>query len=371
LLHSLLYFNVGGEESSIKCRILTVEMAGRKTKKIEEMIVLRKGKVLALILASICIFSFTATSCGSKVNNSKKSITVAGVVFQEDQFMQMLNAGYKAAAKDEGVNYVAGNSSNDVGKEAQLVQTYVAEGLSGIDIAPLNPDTSLAALKAADKAGVKISVTNIVLNNAPFVVGSNASDNKQLGNAVGKEAHEFIASKLGGKANVAILEFKSQFPAISTERVDGFKEALSGLDIKYVADQDAWVQDAAVQKASEILTAHPEVNIIYGANDGGTIGSVMAVRNKGMAGKTFVYGIDVGLQQIDMLKASDNVMQAVEGQDPYTLGYNSMKVLIDAIKTGKEPMKGKDVIVPGVTLNRSNTDAIDKYQAQLTVRLGS
>jgi simple sugar transport system substrate-binding protein/ribose transport system substrate-binding protein len=89
----------------------------------------------------------------------------------------------------------------------------------------------------------------------------------------------------------------------------------------------------------------------------------MAVKNAGLAGKCFVFGIDTGDQQLAMLRDRDNILQAVTGQDPYTQGYNAMKVLIDAIN-GKDisATKGKTIIVPGLLVSRNDPAGIDAFE---------
>jgi simple sugar transport system substrate-binding protein/ribose transport system substrate-binding protein len=96
----------------------------------------------------------------------------------------------------------------------------------------------------------------------------------------------------------------------------------------------------------------------------------MAVKNAGLAGKCFVFGIDTGDQQIAMLRDSDNVLQAVTGQDPYTQGYNAMKVLADAIN-GRDVSKtqGKTVIVDGLLVSRSNPAGIEQFEKELAAKL--
>jgi len=61
---------------------------------------------------------------------------------------------------------------------------------------------------------------------------------------------------------------------------------------KIVADQDAWLAEQAVKKVGDILTANPHVDIIWAANEGGTVGAVMAVKNAGKAGRVAVFGTD-------------------------------------------------------------------------------
>jgi simple sugar transport system substrate-binding protein/ribose transport system substrate-binding protein len=300
-----------------------------------------------------------------------KETVVAGIVFQEDQFMKLLSLGYADAAKDAGVRLLQGNTGNDQAREAELINTYVAQGVAGLAIAPLNQETSIPVLEKAS-ATMKIATTNVSLTNAPFIVGGYTSDNENLGATSGAAAGNFIKANLGGKAKIAILQFKSQLPIQSADRVNGFIDAVKKIcpDVEIVADQDAWLQDRAVQVGGDILTAHSDVNIIFGANDGGTIGSVMAVKNAGLAGKCFVFGIDTGDQQLAMLRDSDNVLQAVTGQDPYTQGYNAMKVLIDAIN-GKDfsATKGKTIIVNGLLVSRDNPSGIDAFEKDLAAKI--
>lgn len=298
--------------------------------------------VLSLVVA-LSLSGFT-------YSKPKSKLVVAGVVFQEDQFMKSLSQGYKDAAKKAGVKCLTGNTSNDQAKEAELITTYMAQNVDGLAIAPLDPKTSSVTLKKANAKGMKIAITNIDLSSAPYIVGGYTSDNKNIGAGSGAAAVKFIKAKLGGKANIAILQFKSLLPAQSKARVDGFKSEVSklGATVKFVADQDAWLQDKAVGVVSDMLTAHPDINVIFAANDGGTKGAVAAVKNAGLAGKVFVFGIDVDPQVIQMIKSPDNILQAANGQDPYTMGYKAMETLIKSLTGGNvSATKGKTIIVPG------------------------
>lgn len=314
---------------------------------------MKKAKnILVIALTIVVTLSLTAFAAASK---PKSKLVVAGVVFQEDQFMKSLTQGYVDAAKKAGVKCLTGNTSNDQSKEAELITTYMTQKVDGLAIAPLDPKTSELTLKKANASGMKIAITNMDLSSAPYIVGGYTSDNKNIGAGTGKAAAKFIKAKLGGKANIAILQFKSQVPAQSKARVDGFKGEVSklGAGVKFVADQDAWLQDKAVGVVGDILTAHPEVNVIFAANDGGTKGAVAAVKNAGLAGKVFVFGIDVDPQVIAMIKSSDNILQASNGQDPYTMGYKAMETLIKSLTGGNvSATKGKTIIVPGKLVSR-------------------
>lgn len=350
-----------------------------------------KRKIVAIVVTA-AMLSASVMGCGNKKQDSKdssadttkteetgdskekagKDIKVAGIVFQEDQFMMLMQQGYQAAADKYGVDCMLANTNNDQAKEAELISTYTTQKIDGIAISPLNEQSSIQNLKAANEKGLEIAVGNTKLADAPFVCGGYTSDNYNLGELTGKEARKFIEEKLGGKARVAVIQYKSQLPEQSTDRMNGFLDQLDGLDIEVVADQDAWLQDTAVQTVSDILTANEAsggVDIIWAANDGGTIGATMAVKNAGKAGKTFVFGTDAAEQQADMIKSDDNILQCVTGQDPYQIGYNTMEALIKTIQ-GEKGEYGKEVIVPGIVLSREDLPAVDAFQKDLAEKMG-
>jgi len=90
-------------------------------------------KIIALLLSGMMTLSMTA--CGSKPAEfqsaptksetpeasseaapADKEITVAGVVFQEDQFMKLMQMGYEEAAKNLGVKCLVSNTNNEQAK---------------------------------------------------------------------------------------------------------------------------------------------------------------------------------------------------------------------------------------------------------------
>jgi sugar transport system substrate-binding protein len=310
-------------------------------------------KTIAIVLSIMLVLAMVVPAAAAVKPTNK--IVVAGVVFQNDQFMKSLTQGYIDAAKKAGVKCLTANTDNDQAKEVELVNTYISQKVDGLAIAPRDPKTSEPALKKANSKGMKIAITNMDLSSAPYIVGGYTSDNKNIGAGVGAAAAKFVKEKLGGKAKIGILQFKSQVPAQSKARVDGFKSAFKDMPgVEFVADQDAWLADKAVGVAGDMITANPEMNIIFGANDGGAKGATMAVKNAGKAGKVFTFGVDVDQQVIDFIKSSDNILQAANGQDPYTMGYKAMETLIKAIQGKAITTKGKTIIVPGKLVDRSN-----------------
>jgi ABC-type sugar transport system substrate-binding protein len=107
-----------------------------------------------------------------------------------------------------------------------------------------------------------------------------------------------------------------------------------------------------------MLTAHPEINLVWAANEGGTVGAVTAVVNKGKAGSVFVFGTDMSEQIGTFLLASDDVLQAVTGQKPFEIGQRALTAAIDAL--AKKPVE-KKVALPGILFSRHQSNEVKKY----------
>ena len=146
-------------------------------------------------------------------------------------------------------------------------------------------------------------------------------------------------------------------------RVAGFKEEVTRLPgVSIVAEQDAWLAEQAVKKVGDILTANPDVTILWAANEGGTVGAVMAVKNSGKAGSVAVFGTDTGEQLADFLLSDDGILQAITGQRPFEIGSLAVESAVRAVK-GEAP--ASHVSLPGLLLSRNNRAEVQAFKDRL------
>jgi len=290
---------------------------------------------------------------------------IAGVVFQQDQFFNGIELGMKAAAaKAGGVELLLANTEGRPEKEASLIDTYISRGVKAIVISPISPKGSIPALKRASDQGIKVIAYNTFNMDWDFLAANLSSNQADLGGTTGKAAAAFIKDKLGGKAKIGLLGFRSQGAEASDLRTNSFLDAAKagGNEITIAAQQDAWLAERAVSVARDVITANPDINIIYAANEGGTVGAVQAVRNAGKEGKIFVFGIDGSEQLADFLLDKDNVLQAVTAQQPFVMGSQALEAALNVID-GKPVDKNANVAVLG--LNRADPAAVQTYKDEL------
>jgi ABC-type sugar transport system substrate-binding protein len=318
---------------------------------------IRKIFLLALIL----VVGFTFNSCSTKEKEPGKK-RIAGIVFQEDQFFRLVLFGMRDAAKRNNVELLEANSANKPDKEDQLISTYIASNVDAIAIAPLSAKSSVAALERAHQKGITVVTHNMTLEST-LAAASIESDQFDIGASTGKAARAYIETRLGGRAKVAIIAFLSQLPEQSSLRTNGFKSEVTKLPgVTIVSEQDAWLAEQAVKKVGDVLTANPGVNVVYAANEGGTVGAVMTVRNSGKAGKVAVFGTDTSEQLADFLLDDSNILQAITGQRPFEIGSMAVEAAVKVLKGEKVE---KTVSLPGFLLTRERPAEVQQFKDRL------
>ena len=112
-----------------------------------------------------------------------------------------------------------------------------------------------------------------------------------------------------------------------------------------------------------MLTAHPEIQVIWACNEGGTIGATQAVKQAGKAGKVFVFGYDGSDQLTSMILSADNILQGAVAQDPYNMGYKAVEALVSMLE-GKDrcPTRARSPSSTAPTSAASDPDAVKKWR---------
>ena len=313
----------------------------------------RVAQGLALAFAAL-----VAGCGGAQEAPETKKPKIAGVVFQEDQFFRLIQFGMQDAADRAGVELLLANSANKPDKEIQLVNTYIARGVDAIVISPLSAKASATALERARSKGIAVVTYNTTVEG-DIPVSYVESDQADLGRQTGLVARRYIEEKLGGKAKIATLAFKSQLAEQSDARRNGFVDVVGQLPgVEFVAEQDAWLPEMAIKKAGDILTANPDIDIIWSANEGGTVGSVMAVKNAGKQGEVVVFGTDASEQLVEFALSDDGILQAITTQTPFELGVKSVELAVAALRGQQVEAK---VVMDGVLIAREDPEGVRAF----------
>lgn len=328
----------------------------------------------ALLVLSACGSTEEASDAGSTdatasetsaeasaEESAAEALTIGLVIPQGDKYFQGIQDGMEQAAAAEGNTIIVVNTNNDAATEATQVQNLIQRGVSAIVMQPATSSAgSIATMKSVTDAGIPLICFGNCTGEAAspdLVKGVVQSDNTALGTGTGEYAAQYINENLGGKAVIGILNCDSF--EVCKLRKQGFKDALAaaGVTAEFVADQEGYLADKATPIATNMLSANPNINVMWSANEGGTIGIVTAVTQAGSA--IPVFGTDISDQLAEELLNPESVLQATTGQNSIGTAESAYKQAITAIQGAvNDPF---EIGVPGVTYTKSDLDAVKAY----------
>jgi simple sugar transport system substrate-binding protein len=227
---------------------------------------------------------------------------------------------------------------------------------------PTADEASVATMKAIKDAGIAlICYGNCIgpTTDPNLVDGVIQSDNTALGTGTGEAAAKYINEKFGNTVKLAILN--CDIASACKLRKAGFLAALknAGITPTIVTDQEGYLVDKATPVATDILTAHPDVQVIWASNDGGTAGATIAVQQAGK--KVPVFGTDISTQLAQFVLADDGILQATTGQDPVGTAQGAYQMAKKVLGGGKnDPFS---VELPGIVYDRADTKTTEDFLA--------
>lgn len=301
---------------------------------------------LAIPVAVLVCAAFVMPACKRAGDNANKMPTIAVIPKGVSNFFwQSVKAGADAAGKEAGVKiYWKGPTiENDVSSQINVVEDAITSRVDGIAIAPSHRDSLIAVIERAQREGIPVTIFDSGIGTEKYV-SYVATDNLQGG----VMAAERMGEKLGGKGKVAVLGLKAG--SVSTdERERGFQDTIKQKfpGIQIVAFQyGEGNRSISIDRATDILTVHPDVDGFFASNEPSTVGAAQAVKQKGLASKVVLVGFDSSPNLVEDLKVG--VIDSLIIQNPYRMGYDGVKTLVEKLN-GKEPQRRIDTGVKLVT----------------------
>jgi simple sugar transport system substrate-binding protein len=243
--------------------------------------------------------------------------------FPVDFYSTMVDAA-KTWSKDHSdveMIFGQGTSGTDDEGEINAIESMVTQGVKAIVITPTSPNVQDALQKAVD-GGIKVILVD---NDIPGWAGKTAlvaTDNLAGGVLAGK----YVASQLKAGDTVAVLEGVAGAPSLQ-QRVDGFKQGLgTGFQIVSSLPTDC-DQTKGHDAAQDILTAHPDVTLIYGACGPPILGALESIKSAGTATKAV--GFDAGPDEVKAIVAGTELGSVA--QFPAKMGSMGAQAALDAV----------------------------------------
>jgi len=244
------------------------------------MLKLRKSFFVIFLVFSLVAMAGSLFAGGKTEGAGEKKLVVGYVVnYMSHEWYQNICNGARDRAAELGVDLKIADASLDVSKQISAAENFITQKVDVLALTPVDAKALGPVVKQAEKAGIPVITESNVVEGAKTYVGiSNQVGGRKAGEWFVKYAKE---NKIDPKILIVGLpNFED-----CRQRVAGFKEALAASDLKYQIVQEVdgqGLKEKALAVSQDALTAHPEVNVIFGINDDSTTGGMAAYKAAGL-----------------------------------------------------------------------------------------
>jgi ribose transport system substrate-binding protein len=298
---------------------------------------MRRGRLrLLAAIATLPLLGIAACSSGTSTSPNAagspgKALTIAVVPKAIGfDYWTHVEAGAKCAAAKLGkvtIDWNGVSAETDVTGQVSMLNGYIDRGVDGLVYAATDVKALLPVTARAQSA--HMPVYNIDSGTTPQQVPLFATDNLKGA----RDVAALMGTYLKGHGNVAIIEFQ---PGTMTDnqRKQGFVQGLTQYPgMHLVADQpDQSDASRALTVTNNILTAHPNLNGIFGSNEPSVIGASQAVRQRHLSGKIVMVGWDAAPDEVAALQSGE--ISALIVQNPFRMGFDSVIAMTEHIRKG-------------------------------------
>jgi ribose transport system substrate-binding protein len=335
-------------------------------------------KRLGLVFGVIAITALSV-SCGrsapappaSGATNEPMSAGFKVVVIGKSvhPYWSNVEEGVQAAAKDLGLTedqvvfFVS--PTEDIAKQIETMETYIAQGVTGIAIAPSDPNALEPAMRKAANAGIIVTTldTPPIENSVSLVyIGT---DNYAAGYVAGEEMKKLLPQ--GGAVGIC----RGSDTALNAlQRTDGFLDAIEGSGIQALEPvNDREDAALALELANSVLSVNPDLAGAFGVYAYNGPAWATAIREAGRVNETKLVCFDATTDIINGIK--EGVIDATIAQREFDMGYKSVQIIYLIAAEGQDTAFSKMGVVNGVI--DTGVDVIiqanlKEYEMQLDVK---
>ncbi len=275
---------------------------------------------------SAALIALVSLSCSNQ-DASESQRTVIAVIPKSTAhvYYQAVHAGALTAANkyDVDIEWMGPPLETMKAQQISIVEDFVTKRVDGIALAPQDSNALASVVDRVAMAKIPCVIFDSGVNTEGYI-SYIATDNYAGGV---KAAHE-MARRLDNKGTCLVVGAHPGSES-NTQRERGFEETITKdyPDIKIIDKQYGYSDREKSRAVTEdMLTAHPDVDAIFGPNEPCIYGALLAVQARQFAGKKILIGFDASSDLIEALKNDE--VHALVLQNPFYMGYRSVETLV-------------------------------------------
>ena len=270
-------------------------------------------------LAAAGLAALMSTAAGAE------TVGVSMALF-DDNFLTVLRNGMEAtAAEMDGVDLQVEDAQNDVARQLDQINNFIAGGVDAIIVNPVDTSATQAMSDAAAGAGVPLVYVNrepINVDALPDTQAFVASNEVDSGTLETMEVCRLLAESGATEADVYVLmgELSNQAAVQRTADIhDVMASGECGVTLNVLDEQTAnWSRDEAQDLMTNWLSTGTEFDAVISNNDEMALGAIQALKAAGLSmDEVIVAGVDATQDALAAMQAGEldvTVFQDAAGQ---------------------------------------------------------
>ena len=296
-----------------------------------------------------------ADEAGAETADSDDKIVVGvDLYYRRDEYYVDLESTFRSYGAEKGYEMLISDADGDVTTQISQMEDFITQGVDIILLAAADPTALIPVCQEAIDAGIPVICYDGGIDSdipATKVIFDYYED----GQMVGEWAKEYITDNLGGKAKVAVIDFPAS-PIVCGERARGFAETVGELEgVEIVAQQDGKATRTDSMAVMEnILTANPDVDLVYGVNYDTGAGAASAIEAAGS--DAIVVCNAWGEEGFKKLEDNDPYIKCMAASSPVTQAQDAIDAIEPALAGEELP---KETLSHSTLLTADNIDEFD------------
>lgn len=254
-----------------------------------------------------------------------ENIGVSMALF-DDNFLTVLRNGMSDYVKTlDGVELQIEDAQNDVAKQLDQINNFVASGVDAIIVNPVDTSATEAMTKAAEAAGVPLVYVNrepVNVDSLPDNQAFVASNEQESGTLETKEVCRLLSEKGKNPARIYVMmgELSNQAAVMRTQDIkDVMKSGECQVELQIIDEQTAnWSRDEAQDLMTNWLSTGEKFDAVISNNDEMALGAIQAMKAANVSMEdVIVGGVDATQDALAAMEAGDldvTVFQDAAGQ---------------------------------------------------------
>ena len=310
--------------------------------------------ILSLVLCSGIVF---AGGQQEQAGEAGEKVYKVGYINAEleNPAWNAVATGFTDTAEELGMDAKAVSSSSSASKQMQNAQDMVSAEYDAVALSGTDSSSANAAVKEFNGADIPVWILHIKPDSPDVEIAAMIDAQNEGGNY---DAGEYLArtyqdmGKTGPAATISISLARSNGAA----RHAGFKRAMdeAGIPIVDIKEAINYTRDESYKFAQDLITANPDLAILWCNYDESVLGAMKAVLDAGKEDQILLGGFHGSPESLKAVM--DGKINVMAVQPLYTHGAIVAQQMYDFFTEGKAPAS-ISTDCPLVTTENADTEA--------------